>query len=190
MDDEIHLVDHVDYRDLFSRSLTLVGKGMSIRRSLESCAREAFPLAYRDVLEEAWHILEKLKEERGWGTLRALRELAENGELVAALRSGGGALSGTRRNATDISEVIANYPRVFSLAQRKRQAGFSLEDALDMAARELYPQTHRKVKEAAFAHVKQAARRLRVHELRALRELAENPDLFREVCEGGQKGRG
>ncbi|MBC7247841.1 MAG: hypothetical protein H5T73_08685 [Actinobacteria bacterium] len=185
MDDEIHLVDNVDYRDLFSRSLTLVGKGASIRNSLESCARERYPLAYRDVLDEAQCILERLKEERGWGTLRALRELAEDGELVEALRARRVTPSGPNRGGTGRSEVIANFPRVFSLAQRKRQAGFSLEDAIDMAVRELYPQTHRKVREAALAHVRQAARRLRVHELRALRELAEDPELFRELCEGG-----
>lgn len=187
MEDEPRLVDFVDYKDLFSRSLILVGKGLSVQQSLETCARETYPLAYRDVAGEALSILAWLKEERGWGSLRALRELADNRELIDELRARKVTAQGEGTHGPARSEIIANFPRIFSLAQRKRQTGFSLEDAMDMAVRELYPQTYRKVREAALAHVRQAARMLQVHELRALRELAENPDLFRDLCEAGEE---
>ncbi len=185
MEDELHLVDFVDYKDLFSRSLLLVGKGSSVQQALEACARDAYPLAYKDVAGEALSIIARLKEERQWGSLRALRELAENRELVEDLRARKSATVGEGAREPGRSEIIANFPRIFSLAQRKRQAGFSLEDALDMAVRELYPQTYRKVREAALAHVREAARKLQVHELRALRELADDPGLFRRLCEPG-----
>ncbi|MDI6874204.1 hypothetical protein [Candidatus Solincola sp.] len=171
----------MNYADLYSRALLRVGKGLSVPEAVSSCAREEYPHAYRDVLDTAMDILERLKERRGWGSLRALRELAGNPRAVEEIRerprnaSPGGSVRGSG------TEVFADFPRIFSLAQRKRKAGFSLEDCVDMAVRELYPHTFRRTREAALLYLRRAAHRLNTHELRALRELAEDPGLFRTL---------
>ncbi len=164
---------------VFSRTLTLVGKGASVSEALESYLRDSHPLTYKDIIVEARFILSRLKQGREWGSLRALRELAEKPGLAEELRSHRN--EGTNGNASlkgRHPEAIADYPRIFALAQRKRQSGYSLEDSLDMAVRELYPQTYRKVTEAARFYISLAARIRKEHELRALRELAEDPLLF------------
>ncbi len=179
MTEELRPTDFVDYRIVFSEALILVGKGMSVSEALESCIKDSFPLTSREILAEARLILSLLKEETGWGSLRALRELAAQADLYTALRKAALEKPSPRGKAqARRHDAIADYPRVFSLAQRKRQSGFSLEDSLDMAARELYPQTFRKVKEAALTYVRLAARERGTHELRALRDLAEDPLLF------------
>jgi len=173
MEEDIRTTDFVDYQTVFSDALLLVGKGSSVSEALETCIKERYPLTCRDIIAEANSMLLRLKRERDWGSLRALRELAERPGLAEAMRAGSGAGRGARS-----SGAIADYRRVFSLAQRKRQAGYSLEDSLDMAVRELYPQTFRKVREQAMAYVRLAAARRNEHELRALRELAEDPSLL------------
>ncbi|MBC7252519.1 MAG: hypothetical protein H5T72_00930 [Actinobacteria bacterium] len=181
MDDLPRLVDRVDYADLFSRALTRVGRGMSVPEALASCAREDYPHAHRDVLREAAEILEYLKAQRGWGSLRALRELAGKPQAVKEMRTRMRSASAGGRDREPGSEVFADFPRIFSLAQRKRRSGFSLEDCVDMAVRELYPHTFRRTREAALQYLRKASRRLKTHELRALRELAEDPELFRTL---------
>jgi len=139
-------------------------------------------LQAREILVEARVILARLKREREWGSLRALRELADRPGLADELRRSRAAENGAAEaHATRRSDVNADYPRIFALAQRKRHAGFSLDDSLQMAVRELYPQTYRKVTEAARFYVRLAARRRDEHEMRALRELAEDPLLFAEI---------
>lgn len=181
MDDIPRLPDLVDYPDLFSRALIRVGKGMSVPEALESCAKEDYPQAFRDVFTAARDILERLKEAKGWGSLRSLRELAGNPDLVAEMRSETKAASSKVAWGKRRSEVFADFPRIFTLAQRKRQSGFSLVDSVEMAVRELYPHTYRKTRDAALECVRLAARKLEMHELRALRELAEDPGLFRSL---------
>lgn len=154
---------------------------MSIPEAIVSCAREGYPLAYRDVYRKAMDILERLKEKWGWGSLRALRELAGNPGLVEEMRERPGnenSRAGAREKGV---EVFADFPRIYTLAQRKRQAGFSLEDCLEMAVRELYPHTFRRTLDAAFEYLHRTAQRLEVHELRALRELAEDPSLLHRL---------
>ncbi len=184
MDELPRLVDRVDYADLFSRALTRVGKGMSVPEALASCAREGYPHAHRDVLQAAMEILEGMKESRGWGPLRALRELAENPRAVEEVRSRLKALTRKGGMKGAAQAVFADFPRIFSLAHRKHRAGFSLEDSVDMAVSELYPHTFRRTREAALQYLHRAAQRLGVHELRALRDLAEDPGLFRSLFEG------
>lgn len=181
MEDLPRLADHVNYADLFSRALLRVGKGLSVPEAISSCAREEFPHSYRDVLETAMYMLERLKEKRGWGSLRALRELANNPRLVEEMRERPEGASWGGGVKDSAMEVFADFPRIFSLAQRKRKAGFSLEDCVDMAVRELYPHTFRRTREAALAYLRRAAQRLDTHELRALRELAEDPGLFHRL---------
>ena len=180
MDDDIRTTDFVDYQAVFSEALLLVGKGSSVTEALETSIRRRYPLTCSDIIAEAGHILRLLKEERGWGFLRALRELADRPGLAESLRSRdhseGSAHAGPRSE-----QPVADYSRIFALAQRKRQAGFSLEDSLDMAVRELYPQTYRKVRETALEYIRRAARMRNEHELRALRELAEDAVLFRDL---------
>ena len=182
MESEFRPGDFVDYHAIFSEALTRLGKGMSVQEALVSCIRERHPLTHRDINAEARAILNRLTEEREWGVVRSLRELANHPGLAEELRArkGGqdspGGTGGLRR-----PDAIADYPRVFLLAQRKRQTGFSLDDSLEMAVRELYPQTYRKVKEAALFYIRLAAQRLQVHELRALRELAEDPLIFSDL---------
>ncbi|MDD3717186.1 MAG: hypothetical protein PHP28_00800 [Actinomycetota bacterium] len=179
MEDELRPTDFVDYQVVFSGALILVGKGLAVSEALESCLRESYPLTYREMVVEARSMLARLKREREWGSLRALRELADRPGLADMMR----------RERTDAEgyqgspggkhpEAIADYPRIFALAQRKRKSGFSLDDSLEMAVRELYPQTYRKVLEAARFYVSLAARKRGEHEMRALRELAEDPFLF------------
>lgn len=183
MDKDPRLADFVDYRDIFSRALTKVGRGLSIPSALEECTRESYPHAYRDVLNVAHELLDRLKNLRGWGSLRALRELASDPGLAEELR---GAEPGSRV-AVDQERshrgVFADFPRIFALAQKKRTAGYSLEDSVEMAVHELYPQTYRKTRDATLGYVREAARRLGTHELRALRELAQNPSLFQSLLE-------
>jgi hypothetical protein len=179
MDDYPRPTDFVDYQAVFSETLTLVGKGMSVPEALESCLKESYPLTCKDIITEARLIISRLRQERGWGSLRALRELADRQGLAEEIR--GHRTSGEPHVAEDRPrrpEVIADYPRIFALAQRKRQSGFSLDDSLEMAVRELHPQTYRKVLEAAHFYIRLAARKRDEHELRALRELAEDPQLF------------
>lgn len=179
MEEELHPVDFVDYHAVFSEALTRLGKGTSVSEAIESCLREIHPLTYKDIYKEARHILTLLRQEKEWGPVRALRELAEKPGLAEEIRcyTSIGDAGADMENAKR-PEAIAEYPRIFALAQRKRQSGFSLEDSLDMAVRELYPQTFRKVKEGALFYVQLAARRRGVHQLRALRELAEDPMLI------------
>lgn len=180
MESDIRTTDFVDYQALFSEALVLVGKGSSVPEALETCVRKRYPLTSRDIILEAGSILSDLEEERDWGSLRALRELADRKGLAEEIRSKLNPAGGAR--APQRSEkAVADYPKVFALAQRKRHAGFSLEDALDMAVRELYPQTFRKVRDRALEYVRMAARKRNEHELRALRELAEDAELFRSL---------
>ncbi len=183
MDNEPRLADFVDYRDIFSRALTRVGRGQSIPSALEECSKESYPHAYRDVLAAAHELLDRLKELRGWGSLRALRELASDPILVEELRRADTGYRAATDQEGRRTEVFADFPRIFTLAQRKRKAGYSLEDSVEMAVRELYPQTYRKTKHAALEYVREAASKLGTHELRALRELAEDPALFRSLLE-------
>ncbi len=180
MEEELRTTDFVDYQAVFSDALLLVGRGSSVTDALEACIRERYPLTCRDIIAEASLILRRLKEERDWGSLRALRELASRQGLAEELRSRwtpqGGAHAGAPAEPT-----VADFPRLFALAQRKRQAGFSLEDSLDMAVRELYPHTYRKVRERALEYIRLAARMRNEHELRALRDLAENAALFHSL---------
>jgi len=182
MEEEPRPTDFVDYHDLFSRALTRVGKGMEVEEAVESCLRESFPHTYKEILLEARRILARLRKERDWGSLRALRELANVSGLAEEIRD-----SEDESKAFEEMErprrpdAVADYPRVFALAQRKRRSGFSLDDSLDMAAREIYPQTFHKVKEGALFYVRLVSHREGIHELRALRELAENPALFSEL---------
>lgn len=182
MEDELHSIDFVDYHAVFAEALSYLGRGMNVHGSLEAVLRERYPLTHKVIGSEARLILSRLMEEREWGSVRALRELADRPELAEEVRrrcnGADPARGGTRPRRPG---AIADYPRVFNLAQRKRQSGFSLDDSLDMAVRELHPQTFRKVKEGALFYVHLTARRMGMHELRALRELAENPDLFVEM---------
>jgi hypothetical protein len=184
MEEEPRPTDFVDYQEVFSKTLILVGNGASVPEALESCLKESYPLTYREIIVEARFILSRLKREREWGSLRALRELADRPGLADQMRMNKtgdddtGELSRKHR-----PEAIADYPRIFALAQRKRQAGFSLEDSLEMSVRELYPQTYRKVMEAARYYISLAARKRDEHEMRALRELAEDPLLFSHLEE-------
>ena len=182
MEEELHPVDFVDYHAIFSEALTNLGRGMSVAEALELCLKERHPLTYKDINAEARLILSHLKQEREWGSVRSLRELVDRPELAEEIRGQlieAEPLEGMGRLRRP--EAIADYPHIFSLAQRKRQSGFSLNDSLEMAVRELYPQTFRKVNEAALFYVHLAARRRGVHELRALRELAEDPRFFLEL---------
>ena len=155
---------------------------MSVPEALESCLREEYPHTYKDIYTEARHILSRLCKQKDWGSVRALRELANIPELAEEIRNLGeeGRPSEEMERARR-PDAVADYPRIFALAQRKRQSGFSLSDSLDMAVRELYPQTFRKVKEGAMFYVRLASYRQEIHELRALRELAENPAFFTEL---------
>ncbi|MBC7229491.1 MAG: hypothetical protein H5T74_03745 [Actinobacteria bacterium] len=180
MEEDLRATDFVDYQAVFSDALLLVGRGSSVTEALEACIRERYPLTCRDIIAEACLILRRLKEEREWGSLRALRELADRQGLAEELRVRGFPHAGAQAGA-HAEPAVADYPRVFALAQRKRQAGFSLEDSLDMAVRELYPQTHRKVREKALEYIRLAARSRNEHELRALRDLAEDANLFRSL---------
>lgn len=182
MEEELHPTDFVDYQAVFSETLILVGKGMSVPAALESCLRDSYPLTCKEIIVEAGLILSRLKQEREWGSLRALRELADRTGLAEEMRGrkasdeGRDIVPRTRR-----PDTIADYPRIFALAQRKRQSGFSLDDSLEMAVRELYPQTYRKVMVAARFYISLVARKRDEHELRALRELAEDPLLFSQL---------
>jgi len=183
MGDELHLADFVDFREIFSRALSLVGKGMGVKEALESLVREKYPLVYRDILAESLSILEYLKSQKGWGSLRALRELAAREGLAEEMQRRVEERAADEMVSQAPPPVVADFPRIFALAQKKRRAGFSLHDSLEMAVRELYPQTYRKVLEASLFHIRKASRKLGVHELRALRELAEDPELFRSLTE-------
>jgi hypothetical protein len=182
MEEELHATDFVDYHLLFSRALTHLGKGMSVPEAVESCLKEEYPHTYKDILTEAKHILARLRKENDWGSVRALRELANVPELAERIRGE----DDEDRAFEDMErarrpDAVADYPRIFALAQLKRQSGFSLSDSLEMAVRELYPQTFRKVKKGASFYVRLASYRRGIHELRALRELAEDKGFFAEL---------
>jgi hypothetical protein len=183
MEGDLHPVDFVDYHAVFSDALTYLSKGMNVSGALDACLEEHYPLTYREIKNEVRSILSRLQEERDWGAVRALRELAAKPELAEEMRAHKGGEGSKHEQARSRHEVSADYPRVFSLALRKRQSGFSLDDSLEMAVRELYPQTFRKIKETASLYVKSLAQRRKVHELRALRDLAEDPDLLFELEE-------
>ncbi len=178
MDNHPRPTDFVDYQAVFSKALTLVGKGMSVPDALESYLKESYPLTCKEIIAEASLILTRIKHEREWGSLRALRELADMPGLAEEMRSHKGRGFSLEDERPRRPEAIADYPRIFALAQRKRHSGFSLHDSMEMAVRELYPQTYRKVLEAALFYISLAARKRNEHELRALRELAEDPNLF------------
>jgi hypothetical protein len=181
MEGDLHFVDFVDYHAVFCEALARLGKGMSVSEAIESSLKERYPLTYKEIDSEARSILSRLKQERDWGSVRALRELADRPELAEKLRVPRKTPASSQAAGRSAApEPVADYRRIFSLAQRKRQAGFSLEDSLEMAVRELYPQTFRKVKDTALSYVRLSAQRLGVHELRALHELAENPQLISE----------
>ena len=182
MEEELHPTDFVDYHDVFSHTLTRLGKGMSVPEALESYLREEYPHTHKDIYTEARHILARLCKLNDWGSVRALRELANVPDLAEEIRSQDEAgRSSEEMERAHRPDAVADYPRIFALAQRKRQSGFALDDSLDMAVRELYPQTFRKVKEGAMFYVRLASYRQDIHELRALRELAENPAFFAEL---------
>jgi hypothetical protein len=170
-------MDFVDYDAIFADALSLMAKGLSVSEAIEASIRECYSLTYRDIGVETGLILERLKQERDWGPVRALRELAENPGLADSIRSEKMQGASSARAAAP-EPAVADYPRVFALAQRRRQSGFSLEDSLDMASRELYPQTFKKVKEQSLSFIRLYAEKEGVHELRALHELAEDAALM------------
>lgn len=181
-------VDFVDYDGIFSEALSLLGKGMSVSEAVEFRLKERYPLTYRDINVEARLILDHLKQERNWGPVRALRELANHPGLAESIRNHKLESSSSKgKSGVQTPGAIADYPRIFSLAQRKRQSGFSLDDSIEMAVRELYPQTFRKVKEASLSYIRLVAERQGVHELRALRDLAKDPGLASHPEEHGSE---
>ena len=86
MDDHPRPTDFVDYQVVFSEALTLVGKGMSVPDALESCLKESYPLTCKDIIVESRLILSRIRQEREWGSLRALRELADIPGLAEEMR--------------------------------------------------------------------------------------------------------
>jgi hypothetical protein len=185
MQDGLHPIDFVDYDAIFSDALSLLGKGMSVPEAIEASLKERYSLTYKEIGLETRAILDRLRRERDWGPVRALRELANNPGLADSIRSQRqGSSTPPRARERTPEAPIADYGRIFALAQRRRQSGFSLEDSLDMAARELYPQTFRKVKEQSLAYIRRLADKQGMHELRALRELAEDASLLTRIEDG------
>jgi hypothetical protein len=179
MDEELRPMDFVDYDAIFADALSLVSKGSSVSEAIDASLKEKYALTYRDIGAETRLILEHLKQENDWGPVRALRELAETPGLADAIRGQKNeGLLQSRSTAPPPDPAVADYPRVFAKAQRRRQSGFSLEDSLDMASRELYPQTFKKVREQALSYIRLFAEKEGMHELRALRELAEDGSIL------------
>ena len=143
MEDELRPTDFVDYQVVFSGALILVGKGLAVSEALESCLRESYPLTYREMVVEARSMLARLKREREWGSLRALRELADRPGLADMMRRERTDAEGTRAAPGAAPEAIADYPRIFA-SPAQAQIGVLPRRLPEMAARAV-SQTYRKV---------------------------------------------
>ncbi len=165
-----------DYRAIFLRALQLVNRGEGVGGALSAAVRELYPHTHRDIEPALREMLEAAKLSRGWGDLRALRSLSEDpGPLPPPPppdRSRPAEPPG-QRDLPAYDDTVANLREVFRAAQKKASSGFQPSDALEMACKELYPHTSRKVLRAAEERMGDCMRRHRLGPRGALKALAE-----------------
>jgi hypothetical protein len=141
-----------DYRAIFLRALELVRRGDSVNAALSGALRELYPHTHHDIEPSLREMFESIKLSRGWGDLRALRALSEDPGLSRAPAAGeqpGPPEPPDGQLLPAYDDTVANLQEVFRTALRKTSAGFQPSDALEMACKELYPYTSRKVLRAA-----------------------------------------
>ena len=132
-----------DYRAIFRRALELVNRGSNVSEAIADANKELYPYTFRDIEPSLREIFNSCKRSHQWGDMRALRDLAANAGLAAVT------VEAEPTDAPAYEESMANLKEVFRAAHKKATAGFKPADALEMACKELYPYTSRKVLKAA-----------------------------------------
>lgn len=132
-----------DYRAIYRRALEMVNRGSSVSDALSDAARELYPYTHKDIEPLLREMLTEAKRNHNWGDMRALRDLSEKAP------SAGESEEEEPAKANTYEESMANLKEVFRSAYKKANAGFQPTDALEMACKELYPYTSRKVLRAA-----------------------------------------
>lgn len=169
--DDIRASRFADYRAIYRRALELVNRGSSVNEALSGAARELYPYTHRDIEPILREMFAETKRNNNWGDLRALRDLSEKNVT-------GGENDDAEPSRTDaFEESMANLKEVFRSAHRKAAAGFRPDDALEMACRELYPHTSRKVLRSARKSLERTMEQSRLSPKGALKLLSEGgPD--------------
>ena len=156
-----------DYRAIYRRALEMVKHGSSVNTALSDAARELYPYTHKDIEPVLLEMLAETKRNHNWGDLRALRDLSEK----ALPSEGDGGSEPVRADVYE--ESMANLKEVFRSAHKKTNAGFRPDDALEMACKELYPYTSRKVLRSARTQLEQAMELARLTPKGALKKLSE-----------------
>jgi hypothetical protein len=173
---EMKASQFADYRAIFLRALELVNRGESVSEALAAAVRELYPHTYREIEPPLREMFDTAKLSKGWGDFRALRALSE--DLGAARAPSSPDQSGTpdmpgSQLLPAYDDTVANLREVFRVALKKTSTGFQPADALEMACRELYPYTSRKVLRAAEERLRCCMQENRLSTRGALRALAE-----------------
>jgi hypothetical protein len=156
-----------DYRAIFRRALELVNRGGNVNEALSEANRELYPYTYRDIEPNLREIFNSCKRSHQWGDMRALRDLAENAG------AGGMAEEAEQADAPAYEDSMANLKDVFRVAHKKASVGFQPADALEMACKDLYPYTSRKVLKAAEEQLRKVMDEKRTSPKGALKLLSE-----------------
>ncbi len=164
-----------DYRAIFLRALELVRRGDSVNAALSGALRELYPHTHRDIEPSLREMFESTKLSRGWGDLRALRALSEDPGLsrapAAADQPGPSETPGAQLLPA-YDDTVADLREVFRTALKKSSTGFQPADALEMACKELYPYTSRKVLKAADERMRACMQENRLSPRGALKMLS------------------
>jgi hypothetical protein len=165
-----------DYRAVFRRALELVNRGESVSAALSGSLRELYPHTYKDIEPSLREIFDSTKFSREWGDLRALRALADDPELTKT-PSESDHPGSTEPSGSSLlpayDDSMANLQEVFRTALKKASTGFHPADALEMACKELYPYTSRKIMKTAEEQMRSVMQENRLSPKGALKFLAE-----------------
>lgn len=156
-----------DYRAIFRRALELVNRGGNVNDALSDANKELYPYTFRDIEPSLREIFNSSKRSHQWGDMRALRDLADNAGLAAMAEGNEPA------DTPAFEESMANLKEVFRAAHKKATVGFQPADALEMACKELYPYTSRKVYKSADEQLRRIMDEHRISPKGALKILSE-----------------
>lgn len=165
-----------DYRAIFRRALELVNRGESVNEALPAALRELYPHTHRDIEPSLRETFDSTKTSRGWGDLRALRALSDDPELTRPASSPDNAGAAEPAGSSLLpayDSANANLREVYRVAFKKTSSGFQPSDALEMACRELYPYTSRKILKAAEEQLQSVMQESRLSSRGALKLLSE-----------------
>lgn len=150
-------------RKVFSEALVEMGKGKPVEEALVAASRRGSREETRNTLWAALSLFLHVRESTGWGPLRTVRELSSHPERWE------------NPYLEEVDLLMNLSPGVlselFRKAEKRREAGYSLEDSLEMASAAMDPDSAGLLFRTALFLVKTIS---------SLRDIGENA-AFREM---------